>query len=101
MNTTKDDTGSQFPKFERSTTFRRASIVPYYISENCMNESKLKTLKPAFFQEMNVSKNNLTKPLAKENYVQILNTSSEFIARLYKDIRKMEGIEKIKKIINQ
>ncbi len=75
---------------------------PFYKSSKCANYKKLESLKPTFSQEIFVSMSNLTKSLNKENYVQILKSSCEFISRLEGDIREMEGIDKItKKIIDK
>ncbi len=70
-------------------------VTPIYIPNEkvCRVEKYFKDFKPAFFQEVYVSKENLSKPVAKSNYVEILNASTEFIYQLQNRIREMSGIK--------
>jgi len=65
--------------------------LPHFTPEITKIKDYFKEFQPAFFQEVQISKENLRKSVKKANYVKILNESSEFLLNIQENLRKMEG----------
>ena len=63
--------------------------ISHFIPEDSKVTDYFKDFQPAFFQEVRISKENLTKSSRQANYVDVLNNGSEFILGIQQNIKKM------------
>jgi hypothetical protein len=75
------------------TTTTGGTNLPHYNPVDCNVTDYFKEFQPAFFQEVQISKENLRKSAMQPNYVEILNKSSQFLLNIQENLRKMEGPE--------
>jgi len=79
-------------------TSSRVEIASFIPDDDNKVTDYFEEFQPAFFQEVRISKENLTKSSRQPNYVEVLNNGSEFILGVQQNIKKM-GTSGTKKFI--